>query len=89
MYILGILKNRVCCKDEISFKFDIDLSNFLRIKILKYKFNDVLSFIYPRIYILNDFLSNDSIGEYDENGDMILPNVINLNIKGNQLCYRL
>ena len=75
LYVLGILKNRVCCKDEIGFKFDIDLSNFLRIKILKYKFYDVIPFIYPRIYILNDLMTNDNIGEYDENGEMVLPNV--------------
>jgi len=77
LYMLGILKNRVCCKDELGFKFDVDLSNYLRIKILKFKFFDVIPFIYPRIYHLNDLLNNGKIGDYDENGDIVLPNVIN------------
>lgn len=75
LYILGILKHRVSCKDERERKFDIDLSNYLRIKLQKMNASDILSFIYPRIYSVHQILSDDYIGNYDENGLVNLPQV--------------
>jgi hypothetical protein len=75
LYILGILKHRVCCKDELERKFDIDLSNYLRLKIQKLNFSDVLSFVYPRIYPLHQIMFDENVGNYDENGFVVLPQV--------------
>lgn len=76
LYMLGILKHRVCCKDELDRKFDVDLSNYLRIKIQKLNCNDILSFIYPRIYPVHQILYDENIGNYDEYGNVVLPQVI-------------
>ncbi len=76
VFILGMLKHRICCKDELERKLDIDLSNYLRIKIQKMSVADVMAFIYPRIYPIHSILADDSIGNYDENGVVELPAVI-------------
>lgn len=75
LYVLGMLKNRVCCRDEIERKLDIDLSNYLRIKIQKMNLYDIMAFIYPRIYALHGILDDGSLGNYDENNNVILPQV--------------
>jgi len=75
LYILGVLKHRVCCKDEVERKFDIDLSNYLRIKIQKMSQADVMAFIYPRIYAVHQILYDENLGNYDENGAVFLPGV--------------
>ena len=77
LYLLGILKHRVCCKDELERKFDVDLSNFLRVKIQKMNYSDVLSFIYPRIYSLHQIIYDENIGNYDENQIVHLPQLTN------------
>jgi len=76
LYMLGVLKHRVCCKDEISFKLDYDLSNYLRVKILKLCVYEVMAFIYPRIYSLHDFTNDNTLGEYQD-GSINMPNVRN------------
>lgn len=76
LYMLGVLKHRVCCKDEIGYKLDYDLSNFLRIKLLKLSHFEVMSFIYPRIYPLHTLATDSKLGDYDTNGIMIMPQVI-------------
>ncbi len=70
-----MLKHRVCCKDELDRKLDVDVSNYLRIKLQKLNVDDCMAFIYPRIYNFTEILSNPSIGSYDENGIIVLPNV--------------
>jgi len=74
LYMLGVLKHRVCCKDEIGYKLDYDLSNYLRIKLLKLSHFEVMSFIFPRIYKLHNILDDNTIGEYTDNV-MKLPEV--------------
>jgi len=88
LYLLGSLKHRVLCRDELERKLDIDLSNFMRIKIQKLSCFDIQSFIYPRIYPLQTLLDDNSIGNYDEFGNCSLPdvNIYNFN---NFLKYRL
>lgn len=77
LYILGSLKNRVLCKDEIERKLDIDLSNYMRIKLQKLSTFDVQSFIYPRIYPLQSVLENPNIGVFNEDNSLCeLPQVI-------------
>ena len=80
LYMLGILKHRVCCKDELDRKLDVDLSNYMRIKIQKMNFNDILSFVYPRIYALHQLLGDSTIGNYDESGVVGLPTVKKINL---------
>jgi hypothetical protein len=75
LYILGALKHRVCCKDELERKLDVDLSNYLRIKIQKMSYTDVMAFIYPRIYPLHQILYDNTIGNLDEYGNVSLPQV--------------
>jgi protein transport protein SEC24 len=76
LYILGSLKNRVLCKDEIERKLDIDLSNYMRIKLQKLSTFDVQSFIYPRIYPLQSVLENPNIGVFNEDNSLCeLPQV--------------
>lgn len=75
LYMLGVLKHRVCCRDEIGYKLDYDISNYQRIKILKLCNAEVLPFIYPRNYALHSILEDKSIGEL-ENGTLKLPTVI-------------
>lgn len=76
LYIMGMLKHRIMCKDEIDKKFDLDLSNYMRIKLQKLPLMDCMPFLYPRIYPLHSILEDNSIGNYDENEVVILPNVI-------------
>lgn len=76
LYILGLIKQRVFCKNELDKKYDIDLSNFLRVKLLRASTEEILSFIYPKIYFLNQLIEDETIGTYDENEGIKLPSVI-------------
>lgn len=74
-YVLGLIKQRVFCVNEIDKKYDIDLSNYLRIKMLKLSAEELLSFLYPRIYCINQLIDDESLGTYS--GDNFnLPNII-------------
>lgn len=75
LYILGVLKHRICCKDELDRKLDVDLSNYLRIKIQKMNYLDVMAFVYPRIYPLHQILYDESLGNFNENGNVNMPQV--------------
>ena len=76
LYVLGALKNRVLCRDEVERKLDIDLSNYMRIKLQKLSTFDVQSFIYPRIYPLQSVLENSNIGVFSEDNSFCeLPQV--------------
>ena len=73
-YMLGFFKNRLFCKNEIDKNYDIDLSNYLRSKFQKMHLKEVLSYIVPTIYYLNDMEKDSKIGEYDkETGIFNLP----------------
>lgn len=76
-YLLGAVKHRIFCKDEVERKLDIDLSNYMRIKIQKLSCYDMQAFIYPMIYPLHSILNDNSIGIYDEFNNLILPQVKN------------
>ena len=77
LYLLGSLKHRVLCRDEVERKLDVDLSNYMRIKLQKLSCFDFVAFIYPRIYPLQTILSDNTIGNYDDFNTCILPEVIN------------
>ena len=74
LYMIGVIKHRVCCKDEILYKLDYDLSNYLRIKLLKINNYEIMSFIYPRVYSLSECLIDETLGEYN-NGVINMPAV--------------
>lgn len=76
LYIMGMIKHRVFCKDEIERKYSIDLSNYLRIKVQRTSIEETLSFIFPRIYPLHLLIEDKTYGVYDETtGIPKLPNV--------------
>jgi len=75
LYLLGTLKHRVLCRDEIERKLDVDLSNYMRIKLQKLSCFDIQSFIYPRIYPLQSLLEDNRFGVFDEYGNCLLPDV--------------
>jgi hypothetical protein len=76
LYFLGMIKHRVCCKDELERKLDVDLSNYFRIKLQRLSVNDLMPFIYPRIFPVHQILYDSKIGNYDENGMVALPQVL-------------
>ena len=77
LYMIGLFKHRLFCKDEIDKNYDIDISNFLRTKLQKLSTKEIISYICPTIYYLNDIDTNGKIGEYDEDTGMFnLPPVI-------------
>jgi len=77
LYLLGALKHRVLCRDEIERKLDIDLSNYMRIKLQKLSCFDIQSFIYPRIYPLQSLLNDSNLGVFDKFRNCSIPEVIN------------
>ena len=77
LYMIGMFKHRMFCKDEIEKNYDIDISNFLRISLQKLSPQEILTFIVPSIYSLHELESNKTIGTYDsETGEFNLPNLI-------------
>ena len=73
-YMMGFFKNRLFFKNEIVQKYDIDLSNYLRTKFQKMYLKELLSYIVPTIYYLNDIEKGNQICEYDkESGVFNLP----------------
>ena len=77
LYMIGMFKHRIFCKDEIEKNYDLDISNYLRISLQKLSTQEIISFIVPSIYSLHDLESDKNIGTYNsENGDFILPNLI-------------
>jgi hypothetical protein len=88
-YVLGMIKNRICCRDEIAVKMDIDLNHFLRTNLLKLNVEEVLNYICPSIYNLiplieminNDNSISTNIGIMDENNRLVLPEIISNNQK--------
>ena len=77
LYMIGMFKHRIFCKEEIDKNYDIDISNFLRISLQKISSQEILSFIVPSIYSLHELENDNHIGTYDsETNEFILPNII-------------
>ena len=75
LYFLGFLKHRLFCTNEIDKNYDIDISNYLRTKFLKLNIKEIISYIIPTIYYLNDIENDKELGEFDEiSGSFNLPN---------------
>ena len=77
LYMIGMFKHRIFCKEEIEKNYDIDISNYLRISLQKLSPQEIISFIVPSIYSLHDLEKDKNMGTYNsENGSFILPNLI-------------
>jgi protein transport protein SEC24 len=76
IFMLGIMKQRIFCKNEIEKKYDIDLSNFIRIKVIRFQLEDCLPFIYPRIYNLTELYENEELGNFNNENIINLPNLL-------------
>ena len=76
LLFLSLMKLNIFDKIKINgLQKDIDLSNYYRLKILRISVDEILSFIYPRIYLL-DNISNINI----INGEF--PDVVNDSLEG-------
>ena len=72
LYFLGLMKSCLFNKkSEKGFLNDIDLSNYFRLRLLKTSIEDIIVFIYPRIYLLDNCIE---IKEGD------FPEIINANL---------
>ena len=80
LYMIGMLKHRLFCKDELDKKYDIDIANFLRTKIQKMNVQEIISYICPTIYSAYELETNPNLGKYDENGNFNLPNVVSCSL---------
>lgn len=76
IYFLGLIKNRIACKDEIGMKMDIDIANYIRFKILRMKSDEIINFLYPKFYQIHHLLLDSSLGT-TSNGYVQLPDIIN------------
>ena len=84
LYILGLFKNCLFNKNDKGINNDDDLTNFYLSKIQKIKAEEILCFIYPRIYGLNSIIEqnqekeifppmiNDNKESLKNNGDIFL-----------------
>ena len=80
LYMIGMFKHRIFCKEEIEKNYDIDISNFLRISLQKLSSQEILCFIIPSIYSLHDLENDKNIGTYNqETGQFNMPNMISSN----------
>ena len=80
LYMIGMFKHRIFCKEEIEKNYDIDISNFLRISLQKLSSQEILSFIVPSIYSLHELENDKNIGTYNsETGEFNMPNMISSN----------
>ena len=80
--MIGILKHRIFCKEEIEKNYDLDISNYLRTSLQKMNYQEIISFICPSIYSLHEFEQNKELGTYTiDTGEFILPNIISLSKK--------
>lgn len=80
LYMIGMFKHRIFCKEEIEKNYDIDISNFLRISLQKLSSQEILSFIVPSIYSLHELENDKNIGTYNsETGEFNMPNMVSSN----------
>ena len=63
LYFLSLMKNCLFNKNEKGINGDNDLTYFLLTKIQKFKFEEIICFIYPRIYVLDNIMDLKN-GEY-------------------------
>ena len=59
IYVLGMFKLCLIDKNEKGYKNDVDLSNYYRLRLMKCTIEEILSFIYPRIYLLDNILGEE------------------------------
>ena len=76
LYVLGIFKNCLFNKNDKGINNDDDLTNFYFTKMQKIKIEEILCFIYPRIYALDNILFNS-----EQNYNNEFPHIINDNIE--------
>ena len=75
LYVLGIFKNCLFNKNDKGINNDDDLTNFYLTKMQKIKIEEILCFIYPRIYSLDNLLNLEQEYNYE------IPPIINDNIE--------
>ena len=75
LYFFGLMKQKIFCINEVERNYDIDLSNFIRFKLLRLSPEDIIPFIYPYFYNLNNILDDNSIGNYNEDNTFNLPSI--------------
>lgn len=84
LYTIGMIKHRINCLDEITHSMDVDISNYIRIKILKSNVEDVMSYINPKIYNLKMLLPiyhNEDLLSYNEIGELRMPSLVQLTME--------
>ena len=79
LYMIGMFKHRIFCKDEVDKNYDLDISNYIRISLQKMSYQEIISFISPSIYSLHEFEYNKRLGTYDKSTkEFNIPNIISL-----------
>ena len=77
LYMIGMFKHRIFCKEEIEKNYDIDISNFLRISLQKLSSQEIITFIVPTIYSLHELENDPNIGTYNKDtNEFNTPNII-------------
>ena len=77
LYMIGIFKHRIFCKEEIEKNYDIDISNFLRVSLQKLSSQEIITFMVPSIYSLHELENDKNLGTFDSaSGEINLPNMI-------------
>ena len=77
LYMIGMFKHRIFCKEEIEKNYDIDISNFLRISLQKLSSQEIITFIVPTIYSLHELENDTNIGTYNKDtNEFNIPNMI-------------
>ena len=66
LYILGLLKNCLFNKNDKGINNDDDLTNFYFSKLQKFKIEEILCFIYPRIYPLDNILTQNDTNTFPQ-----------------------
>ena len=77
LYMIGMFKHRIFCKEEIEKNYDIDISNYLRISLQKLSSQEIITFLVPSIYSLHELETDKNIGTYNqETGEFNMPKII-------------
>ena len=64
LYILGLFKNCLFNKNDKGINNDDDLTNYYFSKLQKFKIDEILCFIYPRIYPLDNILTQNETDSF-------------------------
>ena len=64
IYILGLFKNCLFNKNDKGINNDDDLTNYYFSKLQKFKIDEILCFIYPRIYPLDNILTQNETDSF-------------------------